>query len=186
MHLCHTPQSIIQKRNVYISVLNDALWDMGQVHCGIYEIYRIMHELPWKRIFWSRVRWFVNDFHEWRSHGWKSLRNRFTSDQNIVIHGNEYIILFLTCYILFPEHTILLKTIIGCSFRHCRQGQSFLTKHCDVTTVDLWHHANAKYWHCDVIHICQLFLHAPIRPKAIFTSEWQPWISISHHPAFTA
>ena len=43
----------------------------------------------------------------------------------------------------------------------------FLTWHCDVTTVDLWHHTNVGYWHCDVIFIdcsstCQL---------AIFTSE---------------
>ena len=30
--------------------------------------------------FWSRVRWFANDFHEWRSHEWKSLANHLTSD----------------------------------------------------------------------------------------------------------
>ena len=27
---------------VYISVLNGALWDMGQVHCGIYE-FGLLH-----------------------------------------------------------------------------------------------------------------------------------------------
>ena len=47
--------------------------------------------------------------------------------------------------ILCPEHTILLKTIIDRSFRNCRQGRSFLTQHCDVTIVDLWRHANARY-----------------------------------------
>ena len=38
MHLSHIPQCTIQNRNVHISVLNSALWDMGQVHCGICEI----------------------------------------------------------------------------------------------------------------------------------------------------
>ena len=38
MHLSHIPQCIIQNRNVHIFVLNGALWDMEQVHCGIGEI----------------------------------------------------------------------------------------------------------------------------------------------------
>ena len=59
-----------------------------------------MHELPWITIFGSRVRRFANHFHEWRSHGWKSLANRITSDPKIVIHGNECIILFLTRYFM--------------------------------------------------------------------------------------
>ena len=37
MHLFHIPQCTIQNRNVHISVLNDALWDMEQMHCGICE-----------------------------------------------------------------------------------------------------------------------------------------------------
>ena len=59
-----------------------------------------MHELPWIAIFGSRVRRFANNFHEWRSHEWKSLANRITSDPKIVIHGNECIILFLTRYLM--------------------------------------------------------------------------------------
>ena len=46
-----------------------------------------------------------------------------------------------------------LRTIIERSFCHCCQGRPFLTKHCDVTTIDLWRHANAKYWYCDVIFV---------------------------------
>ena len=53
--------------------------------------------------------------------------------------------------ILCPEHTIPLKTIIDRSFRNCCQGWSFLMKHCDVTTVDLWRQVDATSWHCDVI-----------------------------------
>ena len=38
MHLFHIQQCSIQNRNVHISVLNGALWDMEQVHSGICEI----------------------------------------------------------------------------------------------------------------------------------------------------
>ena len=38
VHPFHIPQCTIQDRNVHISVLNGALWDMEQVHCGICEI----------------------------------------------------------------------------------------------------------------------------------------------------
>ena len=38
MHLFHIPQCTIQNRNVHISVLYGALWDMEQVHCGICEL----------------------------------------------------------------------------------------------------------------------------------------------------
>ena len=63
-----------------------------------------MHELPWIMIFWSRVGWFANEFHEWWSHEWKSLTNHPTSDQEVVIHGNECIILFLTRYFISWTH----------------------------------------------------------------------------------
>ena len=38
-HLFHIPQCSIQNRNVQISVLNGALWDMEQVHSGICELH---------------------------------------------------------------------------------------------------------------------------------------------------
>ena len=34
----HVPQRSIQNRNVHISVLNGALWDMEQVNSGIYKL----------------------------------------------------------------------------------------------------------------------------------------------------
>ena len=58
-------------------------------------------------------------------------------------------------------------------------------------SISLWRHhswsvtsqLNAKsLWR----HIRRLFLHAQIGAKAIFTCEWQPWVSISHHPISTA
>ena len=114
--------------------------------------------------FLSRVRRFDNDFHEWRSHSWKSLPNCESSLvkiiaesphewKKIVIYGNECIILFFLHAILCYEHTNPLKTIIERSFRHCCQGWHFMTQHCDVTTIDLWCHANARNWYCDVIFV---------------------------------
>ena len=38
MHRFDIPQCTIQNRNVHISVLKDALWDMGYVHFGICEL----------------------------------------------------------------------------------------------------------------------------------------------------
>ena len=38
MHLFHIPECSIQNRNVPISVLNGAFWDMEQVHSGICKI----------------------------------------------------------------------------------------------------------------------------------------------------
>ena len=47
LHLSHIPQYTIQNRHVHISVLNCALWDMGQAHCGICEFWSIVND-EWK------------------------------------------------------------------------------------------------------------------------------------------
>ena len=94
--------------------------------------------------FLSRVGRFGNDFHEWRSHEWKSLPNRLTCDKKSLFTVTNVLFYFLHV-ILCHEHTNPLRTIIERSFRHCCQGRPFLTEHCDVTTIDLWRHANAKY-----------------------------------------
>ena len=50
MHLFRIPQCSIQNRNVHISFLNRALWDMEQVHSGICEIGLLCHiNLSWRR-----------------------------------------------------------------------------------------------------------------------------------------
>ena len=92
-----------------------------------------MHELPWITIFMSRVRRFESP-HEW---------------QTSLLMVTNVLFYFLRA-ILCPDLTIPLKTIINRWFRHCREGWSFLTYHCDVTTVDQWAHANVGHWHCDV------------------------------------
>ena len=43
--LFHIPQCTIQNRSVHISVPNSALWDIDQMHCGIYELGHL--ELGW-------------------------------------------------------------------------------------------------------------------------------------------
>ena len=45
MHLFYIPQCIIQNRNVHISVLNGALWDMEQVHYEICELVQLIWTL---------------------------------------------------------------------------------------------------------------------------------------------
>ena len=45
INLFHTPQFPIQNRNVHISVLNGALWDMKQVDCGICKLGQLFRRL---------------------------------------------------------------------------------------------------------------------------------------------
>ena len=46
MYHFHIPQCTIQNRNVHISVLNVALWDMEHVHCEICELGRCVRAVP--------------------------------------------------------------------------------------------------------------------------------------------
>ena len=89
---------------------------------------------------------------QWFSQVKKSLPNRLTSDKKLLFTVTNVLFYFLHA-ILCHEHTNLLRTIIEPTFRHCCQGRPFLTEHCDVTIIDLWRHANAKYWYCDVIFV---------------------------------
>ena len=112
----------------------------------------------------SEVIW-----HEWRSHEWKSLANHPTRDQNIVIHGNECIILFLTCYFISWAHSFAKNN--HWSFISSPSPRKVFS------ALALWRHHNwsvtsrereiLALW----CHIRQLFLHAQIGAKAIFTSE---------------
>ena len=47
MHLFHIPQCTSQNRNMQISVLNGALLDMEQVHCGICEFGQLTQAITW-------------------------------------------------------------------------------------------------------------------------------------------
>ena len=44
MHLLHIAQYTIQNRNVHILVLNSALLDMEEVHCGIFLNWSVVNE----------------------------------------------------------------------------------------------------------------------------------------------
>ena len=59
--------------------------------------------LPWITIFLSRVGRFGNDFHEWRSHEWKSSPNRLTSDKKSLFRVTNVLFYFLHV-ILCDEH----------------------------------------------------------------------------------
>ena len=86
------------------------------------------------RVTKSRVKIFAKSPHEW---------------QKIVTNVLFYFLHAILCH----EHTNPLRTIIERSFCHCYQGRPFLTEHCDVTTIVLWHHGNGKCWYCDVIFV---------------------------------
>ena len=102
------------------------------------------------------------------------------NDQRIVIRGNEYIILFLTRYFM-PLNAKSAKN----NYRSSISPLSLKTAFSDLAW---WRHHSWSVtsrergalvlWR----HIRRLFLHAQIGVKAIFTSELQPWISISHPP----
>ena len=68
-----------------------------------------MHDLQWITMFWSWVRWFANDFHEWRRHEWKSLANHITSDQTNRYSRVTNVLFYFLHASLSPEYTILLK-----------------------------------------------------------------------------
>ena len=132
--------------------------------------------------FWSQVRWLTKDFHEWQSHEWKSFSHHTTSDQISLFMETTALFSFWHV-ILCLEHTIPLIITIDCSFSQLLprtlffdsalwRHHSWSVKSCKREVLALWH------------HIHRLFLHVQIDAKAISTSEYQLWISISHHPVF--
>ena len=62
---------------------------------------------------------------------------------------------------------------IACS-EHAILNHRSLILLCDITRTSI------------VMSYSSIVLHVQIGANAIFTSEWQPWQSISHHPVFTA
>ena len=123
-----------------------------------------MHELPWITILGHRIWRFAHDYHEWRSHKWKSLANHFTSNPKILIRGNECIILFLIHYFVSwihnstkNNHRLLISPL---SLRTV-----FSALDCDITPIDLWRRLLAL-WR----HICRLILHAQIRSSLVISA----------------
>ena len=129
------------------------------------------------------MRRYANVFHGWRRHGGKSLANRLTSDPKVVIHSNVFIILFLTRNLMSWTHSsakINYRSLILPLFPRTVFSYLALWRHYSWSVTSLEHGVLAL-WR----HIHRLFRHVQIDKKAIFTSEWRPWISISHHPVFT-
>ena len=116
--------------------------------------------------FWSWVRRFANDFHEWWSHKWKSSVNHITSDPKIVIHGNECIILFITRNLMSLTHNCFKNNhrwfISQLLSRTVFSDLALWQLICDVTRTGYTSVVTSYSW---------LFLHAQIDVKAIFTSE---------------
>ena len=115
---------------------------------------------------WLKI--IVRSLHEW---------------PKIVIRGNECIILFLTRY--FMSRTQIRQNNYWSLNEPLSPKKVF-------SNLVLWRPLSWSVTSCErgVLtlwrHIRRLFLHAKNGSKAIFTSEKQPWISISHQPVFTA
>ena len=92
-------------------------------------IYRLIYVLPWIIIFWSRVGWFANNFHEWRRHA----PNNLTNDHRLVIYGKPHIISLLTCF----------YWRLNMTQRNRRKLPSVEPRHCCWRWV-------SHLWHCDV------------------------------------
>ena len=98
----------------------------------------------------------------------------------IGIHSNKCIILFLTRHFMSWTH--------HSTTNHHRSLISPLLLGTVFSDLTLWRHHSwsvtsperevLALWQ----HIRRLFFHMQIGAKVIFTSEYQPWISISHHP----
>ena len=105
------------KNNAWVTV-NNYFWVTSEAICQRFS-----------RVTKSRVKIIGKLHHEWP-------KNRYSRKR----------MYYFISYTLFcPEHKVLLKTIIHRSFRNCRQVRTFLPQYCDVTKVDLWRHANARY-----------------------------------------
>ena len=109
---------------------------------------------------------FFHDFHEWKSHKWKSLPNHLTSNKTLLYFLNA-----ISC----PEHTNPLKIIISHPFHHCCLGRPFLNKHNDVTKVDLWYHMNMSYWNCYIIFNCFCTCKLAQRRSSLINNNHEYW-----------
>ena len=139
-HQCVSNEDI--KNNAWVTVNNDFL-----VTSGV-----ICQWFSW--VTKSQVKIIGKSPHEW---------------PKIVIHGNKYIILFLTRYFITWTHCsatnnhrslispLSLRTVFSDLTLWCHHSWSVTS--CEREALALWR------------HIRRLFLHAQIGTKAIFTSE---------------
>ena len=110
-----------------------------------------MHELPWITIFGLRVGRFANDFHEWRVTSENHLQIASRVTPKLLFTVTNLLFYFLHAIVSWTVHNSAknnYRSLI--SPLPLRTGRSLLIWYRDVTTVD---HANAGYWHCDIIFV---------------------------------
>ena len=149
MHVVYLP--------IFFMVVPIATWFVQVAVRQPWGIYRIMHELPWITIFG----------HKW---GDLPLANHITSDKKL---------LFTVTNVLFISY--MLFYVLNIQF-HLKKNNNWspispFSLGAIVSDLALWPHHNWFVMTCDreVLalrhHIRQLFLHAQIGTKAIFTSD---------------
>ena len=105
---------------------------------------RMIYDLLWITILWSRVGWFANNLHEWRSHEWKLFANHLTSDRNSLFTPSRISFYFLHALNGARTTEKSMKTAIDRSPRHFlfTVGQSIVllwrigNTYCDVILTD--------------------------------------------------
>ena len=84
-----------------------------------------------------------------KNNAWRFLGHEYPKT---FIRGNECIILLLTLFFISGTQNFA-KNNYGSLILPLSLRQSFLTYHCDITTLDLWRHADVGCWHCDLIFV---------------------------------
>ena len=132
-------------------------------------------------------------------HEWGDLAMIFTSDE-VTSENHWQIASRVTPKSLFTvTNYCFISYMLFLSWTHNSANNNYrslispsLSPRTVFSDLVLWRHHSwsATSRECRVLalwrHICRLLMHAHICAKAIFTSEEQPRISISHHPVFTA
>ena len=130
------------------------------------------------------MRWFANDFHEWRSHSWNFLVNRFVMRDKISLFtANHTILYFYTqCY-----------TLYGRDESNCRSLISTLSPRTVLSNLALWCHHGITLT-CDVTQrgstgivtsYSSIVLAGANWHKLILARKYHPWTLISRRQVFT-
>ena len=103
-----------------------------RLYCYCYNVilFRIIYGLPWITIFWSRVGWFANDFHEWHSQHsavtsheretlalWRHLGQLFLYDKN------DLLVNITRESLLIPYSLCIMSLLTQGTIEECCQKQ---------------------------------------------------------------
>ena len=157
----------------------------------------------WNIDHWRRVR-LNDDFHLYKNNAWVTMDNDFWVMSETICQQFSQLKFIGKSLQEWPKKTLLTVNNIFfvlhatlCPEHHSDKNnyRSLILPYLlwrVLSDLTLWRHHSWSAMPGERVvlalwcHIRPLFLHTQIGAKAIFTSEWQPWKSISCHPVFTA